>query len=178
MLPHPEVVSQSLTVGVPVYAACQYDAPTSGFVIAYKDREAWQLTATLGELLLSALGRPPPDCVIVPVPSSPNAVRQRGFDHMGSLARWVAKRSGVASVGLLRYVRAVEHVGLSATQRKLLTRATMRASPGRRRVVLVDDVTTTGASLAEARRALLAAGHEVCYAATIAHVLAPQTSRS
>ncbi|MES9535697.1 phosphoribosyltransferase family protein, partial [Actinomadura sp. NPDC000600] len=66
--------------------------------------------------------------------------------------------------------RVADQAGLSAKERaaNLKGAVEVRADVAGRRLVLVDDVVTTGASLAEAARALRAAGGEVTAAAAIA----------
>ncbi|WP_225991356.1 ComF family protein [Actinomadura montaniterrae] len=79
----------------------------------------------------------------------------------------------VVAVGGLRQCRRVaDQAGLGARARRDnlsgALEAVGRAALAGRRVVLVDDVITTGASLAEAARALRAAGADVVAAATVA----------
>jgi len=151
---------------VPIVTGLRYVPPVPGFIIAYKDHGAWQLTGTLGPVLWAALRclRVPPGTVLVPVPSSPAAVRARGFEHTWTLARWVSRRTGLPARRLLRRVReASDQVGQGARARLVAQRGTMAAVPGLAlcSVVVVDDVVTTGATLAEAVRALAAGGHRV-----------------
>jgi len=157
---------------VPIVTGLRYARPVPGFVIAYKDREAWQLVRWLGPVLLASVRTlaAPPGAVLVPVPSSTASVRGRGFDHTLTLTRWVARRTGLVASPLLRRVhRASDQVGLDAAERWAGQRGTMAARPGPRRiVVLVDDVVTTGATCAEAVRALEAAGHRVAGVAAVA----------
>jgi len=172
--PRPHEVTRA-GLDVPVVAALAYDE-AARFVIAYKDREAWQLTAPLGQALAGAVGAvveeigtgsPPP--VIVPVPSSPAVVRRRGFDHTATLAQWVARRVRVRwSPILRRSAVAPDQMTLGASSRLTAQAHTMCARPGHRRVIIVDDVVTTGATAAEAVRALRAGGHVVIGIAAIA----------
>ena len=122
--------------------------------------------------------------VLVPVPSAPAAVRARGHDHARRLAIAAARqlnRAGssgdlsqaqpVRAVPLLVGVRAVaDQAGLDAAGRIAnLAGAFVARGPLRGcRVVVVDDVVTTGATLVEATRALQAAGAEVLGAAVVA----------
>ncbi|GHJ22307.1 ComF family protein [Streptomyces albus] len=103
---------------------------------------------------------------LVPVPSSRRAVAGRGHDPVRGLAQEAARmlrREGMAVrvLPVLRQRRSVvDQSGLTATQRTANVAGALEAAPaGRRllgagRVVLVDDVMTTGASLTEAARAL------------------------
>ncbi|MFL5277748.1 MAG: ComF family protein [Myxococcales bacterium] len=99
--------------------------------------------------------------VIAPVPLHPSRLRERGFDQAALLARAAARRFALPCAHLLVRTRPTKaQVGLDRTRREANVRGAFRARravPGAR-VCLVDDVLTTGATAAEAARALLAAG--------------------
>lgn len=99
---------------------------------------------------------------VVPVPLHPQRLRSRGFDHVALLARHVARSLGVPwQVRRLRRARATPpQAGLKGADRVANVRGAFRARPDakRPRVLLVDDVRTTGATLEAAADALRAAG--------------------
>jgi predicted amidophosphoribosyltransferase len=107
--------------------------------------------------------------LLVPVPSGRRAVRARGHDPARRIAFAAAgelRRSGVPAraLGVLRQRRAVaDQSGLNSRQRLDNLAGALAVAPGGARllyggpVVLVDDVMTTGASLAEAARAVRSA---------------------
>jgi predicted amidophosphoribosyltransferase len=107
--------------------------------------------------------------LVVPVPSSPAAVRRRGQDVVRDLAvRAVRGRDGAQVVAALRQVRRPQDqsgLGVGARQDNVRGAYAVRRRHQRqvngRRCVVVDDVVTTGASAAEAVRALTAAGGHV-----------------
>ncbi|GAA0215899.1 hypothetical protein GCM10009527_009820 [Actinomadura nitritigenes] len=115
---------------------------------------------------------------IVWVPSRRGAVRRRGHDPMRqavavAVHRLRAGGVPVVALGGLRQCRRVaDQAGLGAKARRDNLNGALEAVAGAplagRRVVLVDDVVTTGASLSEAARALRAAGADVAAAATVA----------
>lgn len=118
--------------------------------------------------------------LLVTVPSTASSVRSRDGDHVLELARRVAERSrqawSEATPGLVVVRRRRDQVGLGRAARAANLHGSMRATdvlvrraarPGTA-VVLVDDIVTTGASLAEAHRALLAAGVRPWGAAVVA----------
>ena len=106
----------------------------------------------------------------MPIPTSRAAMRRRGF----RVPELVARRAALAPRSLLAPTRrTADQRGLDRDQRQAnvegsLTARTSAPDAGIRRVVIIDDVVTTGATLDEAARALRAAGWDVAGAATIA----------
>ncbi|WP_308493301.1 ComF family protein [Microbacterium terrisoli] len=118
-------------------------------------------------LAAAAAGWSRPDVVVVAVPTSRAAMRRRGY----RVAELLARRAGLRPRRLLTTTRAVaDQRGLGRGARAGNVSGSMRAA--RRldgvRVLIVDDVVTTGATLAEATRALQAAGAVPVGAATVA----------
>lgn len=120
------------------------------------------------EHLLAALGRTGVTYALVPVPSARAAVRERGLDHTRVLAlrasRIIATRHSLR-LPVRAWLRASrtgqDQVGLDAEARWANRRQHFRVRAGRGpadRPILVDDVTTTGATLAGAATALERAG--------------------
>lgn len=176
--------------GFPVTAtAGPYDDVHRGLLGAHKEDQALMLTSLLGDRLAASVGelltvlRVPVDepVILVPVPSAAAAVRERGFDATGALARRAVRRLSaerpVRSVGLLAQHRGLaDQSGLDAAERAANLRGGLRLRRGwaaaRSRsdgpaLVVVDDLVTTGASLTEASRCLADAGFEVLGAATV-----------
>ncbi|MDR6866361.1 putative amidophosphoribosyltransferase [Microbacterium resistens] len=113
-------------------------------------------------------GRLPAVDALVPVPTSRAAFRRRGYRVPEILAR----RTGFPVLRALAPVRRVaDQRGLGRDARRRNVAGSLRARrPGRGlRVIVVDDVVTTGATLDEAVRALAAAGFRVvgCVAAAV-----------
>jgi predicted amidophosphoribosyltransferase len=163
-----------------VYALAPYREPVSELIIAQKEHGRLDLARPLGRGLAAVVAAAladgaagmaasgPPRVLLVPVPSSKAAERRRGQDPVLRMARAAAvslRRRGV-SVGVvraLRHNRAVaDQVGLSRQARAANLAGSMSVTPTGRRVlsgqafvaVLLDDVYTSGATLAEAARAL------------------------
>jgi len=120
------------------------------------------------------------DC-LVPVPLARRRLIQRQFNQSGLLAREVSRLSGVAwSALLLAKIRETEpQVNLSGAARRenlrgafAVTRSGQAAIRGRK-VVLVDDVITTGATAEAATKALLAAGATSVDVLAVARVTTP-----
>ena len=158
----------------PVAALAAYDGPVKAMLLAHKEHGRLALTRPLGQAV-AVVARPlvTGPLVLCPVPSARSAVRQRGYDHALRLAREAARalrpHHRVVARHLLQPVRRVaDQAGLTAAQRVANLHGALRGLPHPpARVLLVDDVITTGASLQEAARALSEAGHLVVGAAVV-----------
>lgn len=99
--------------------------------------------------------------MIVPVPTDEGRRKRRGFNQSTLLAQHMAKTIGMPMCEAIRRTESRgPQRGLNAEQRKKNLENCMRADERVRgkRIVLVDDVYTTGATAGEAARALYAAG--------------------
>lgn len=160
-------------VGLPVvHAAAGYEDAVRAVLLGHKERGALGLAGALGRALAGAVRASAPyaagtgPLLLVPVPSARSAVRARGHDPARRIALAASaelRRTGSQArvLSVLRQRRAVaDQAGLSARQRLAnLSGALEAAAGGVRllaggRIVLVDDLMTTGASLVEAARAV------------------------
>ena len=155
-----------------VLAVAGFDGPVPRIVRAYKDAGERRLAGSIAEMLLDAaehaeLAAPDryggllasADAVAF-VPATAEAFRRRGFDHMEAVARALADLSGIPLLDCL-----AKHG--RADQRRLDRAGRLASSAGAYEVVadvraarllLVDDVITTGATMEAAAAALKRAG--------------------
>lgn len=109
---------------------------------------------------------------VVPVPLSIRGLRERGFNQSLLLAKIVSDRSGIPLIidGLLKISDTPPQIGLSARKRRTNLKGvfeTVRDFPGMR-LLLVDDVMTTGATANECSLRLRKAGAEDVTVLTLA----------
>ncbi len=114
------------------------------------------------------------DLVLVPIPLSRAGKRKRGYNQSEILARELARALGDWPVELLlAKVRetAAQHTARNRRERLSNLKGAYRAAPETlgKNILLIDDITTTHATFAEARRALKAAGAKRVLAFAIAH---------
>lgn len=177
---------------LPVWTVTAYTGPVREVVVAWKDRGRLDLTAPLAGALAGAAREVAPVLLaagvgplwVVPAPSSGAARRRRGADLVGALAGGVARgcrdagQPAVVVRVLAQRRGARDQVGLSARDRRANLRGRVRrrrrvAVPAGQAVLLVDDVLTTGATLAACDDALRAAGARVVAGITLAATPAP-----
>ena len=166
----------------PPWAGGTYDGTLRAALLAHKERHVAGLAAPLATLLAGAVvaaGHEP--VLLVPVPSRPGVVRSRGHDPLLDVVRRAARLVPGATVApLLRSRGAVlDQAGLTAADRAAnlagslwCPSGSLRRFAGRTgRVVVCDDVLTTGATAREAQRALAASGLDVRAVAVVAATL-------
>ncbi|MCT1828902.1 ComF family protein [Brevibacterium luteolum] len=176
-----------------VTAAGSYTGVLRAALVAFKESGRKDLAPLLGLQLaraiitcLQEIPTPGGLVLLVPVPATPKARRARDGNHVAQLCAAAAQllaadRLRVHTAELLTVRRHRDQVGFGARSRRrnvrgshaLDTRLTPRArhAVSQTTTVLVDDICTTGATLAESARALRAGGILPCGTAVIA--LAP-----
>lgn len=190
--PAPEQCGDCLRHAPPLDRACAavaYGYPWSSLIAQFKFGEQPGWAAFFAGLLLAqadvanALGALGPKDWLVPLPLSLDRLAQRGFNQAWELARALAADS--ASVGradarlLLRIAHTRPQSQLPRNQRLANVAQSFAVDPLRtaaltgRRVVLIDDVMTSGASVFSATRVLREAGAAHVTALVFARTEAP-----
>ncbi len=154
----------------PTFAAGAYEGVVRRLLVAHKEQGRLALVQPLGVLLQAAVvaGRAQ-RCgseVLVPVPSRRSATRRRGHAPVSRMARSASSALGTAvSVrAILGYSRRViDQSGLDLEQRQANLGGALQVTASAVRlggcdVVLVDDICSSGSTLAAASRALRSVG--------------------
>ena len=145
------------------YCFGSYEGNLREWIHLYKYGRVKTLCRPLGELLLAALPRGEQWDAIVPVPLHWQRRWRRGFNQSALLARFLARRKAIPMVQALKRVRYTPtQTGLSNTGRRKNVAAAFdavrRRSVSGRRILLVDDVMTTGSTAASCAAVLRRAG--------------------
>lgn len=171
-------------VHVPVIAATAYEGPARRLVLMHKDRGRTSLATPLGAALGAAVrsvaatvDSAVPAVQLVPVPSRRMNLVRRGRSTVAELAHAACRELGNGSIveSVLRVRQPLrDQVGLTADQRQrnlagafVASGRAHEAARGNMPVVVVDDIVTSGATSAEAVRALEAGGYWVVGVAAV-----------
>jgi ComF family protein len=169
--PGPGILSMEAIADPPAYrkarAVVRYDDVARTLVHSLKYGDRMDLAPALGAWMASA-GRPllAEADALVPVPLHWRRLWTRRFNQSAALAQAIARRSGVpARYDLLRRVKPTpQQVGLSRSERERNVQGAFRVPPAAkaeiagRRLIVVDDVLTSGATIDACARVLLQAG--------------------
>ena len=181
-------------------AALSYEGCAKRIVRGFKDENELRLDTTMASLICRAMrGRLPPNVArrrfdepplqtntlpkdwtlwadaIVPIPATSAAVRRRGFDHMERIGNICSSWTGLPLVkALIPRAGVTDQRNLGREQRRENLAGSFTAdfafSDIPRRIIVIDDVITTGATSAAAAKALLDAGAEQVAVVALARV--------
>jgi predicted amidophosphoribosyltransferase len=161
----------------PLSALVRYEDRGRDLVTTLKYRNGRRLVRPLGPLL-AELAAPHRADVVAWVPASRSGRRRRGFDQGRLLARATARGLGLPALSLLGRGPGPPQTHRSAAARRVGPRLVARRA-GRGRVVLVDDVITTGTTMVVAAAALRGVGwHPVAGVAVAATPRRPASVRA
>ncbi|MFN7996733.1 MAG: ComF family protein [Bryobacteraceae bacterium] len=150
-----------------------YEGTLRKLIHLYKYSGIRRLADPMGRLIVSALPLDRQFDAVVPVPLHWRRRWQRGFNQSELLARAIARRRGIPMLGVLRRGSATRaQAGLSNAQRRENVAGAFRARrrvPGMR-ILLVDDVMTTGATSGACARVLKRAGAKSVSVVSLARV--------
>jgi ComF family protein len=159
--------------GIRGWSVTDYGPVEKSLIESFKESGVTALAANLARVMLAGLQALDDEqrtaiagAVLVPTPSSKANYRRRGYLPTMVLAKAIQRQAnlGLSVVAGLAFVRDVsDQASLKSEQRMENLSGSMvaKSSIAGQRVILIDDVVTTGATLVEAHRAVTAAGGEV-----------------
>jgi ComF family protein len=185
----PEVSSRPLSPTLRVWSGLEYDGVARAALLALKRDGRLDVAKTLALALASAvteLGEERRAATrletsrvhLVPVPGSRSAYRRRGYDPVTLLMR----RAALTPSRLFAPARphaAQKTLDVESREHNLRDAFRLRSAVAGQRILLIDDIVTSGATLREAARVLTRAGAEVIGAAAVASTplrFAPHTT--
>jgi ComF family protein len=125
----------------------------------------------LGDLLDACVDELPREAVIVAIPTTSSHIRIRGYDHARLIAKYFATKRGLTYQTLLQRRTNTMQRNASRKERVSQARKAFQVTTdldGDVPYLLIDDITTTGATLYFATKALQNAGATTVWVATIA----------
>jgi ComF family protein len=168
--PGPDLLSMQAIADPPAYqrarAAVRYDEVAKTLVHALKYQDRTDLAPTMGRWMARAGHELLNEAdLLVPVPLHWRRAWSRRYNQSGALAQVIARQTGVnVSRDALRRVRPTQQqIGLSRSERATNVQGAFKVSQDKttdvqgRRVILIDDVLTSGATVDACARALLRA---------------------
>jgi ComF family protein len=161
-----------------VLAPFSYEGPVAKAIHRLKFSNRPELAHSLGQRLATevVLARIPSGATIVPVPTTPERIVERGYNQSALLASAMSRKSGIRLIptALRRNHSAPHQVGADKAQRARQVAGAFTADSGiiaNAKVILVDDVVTTGATSAACAKAIEAAGGQLIAVVAVARVL-------
>jgi ComF family protein len=148
--------------GVRVWAPLAYSGPARDLVTALKFRGALGVAdAMAAQIAANAPSELLEGVTLVPVPLHARRLRSRGYNQASAIAAALGERTGLELADcLVRTGPPVTQVGRARSERRAGPAGAIELRGGGlpARVLLIDDVVTTGATLAACRATLVAAG--------------------
>jgi predicted amidophosphoribosyltransferase len=166
--------------GLSIYSSIRYSSVAKSILLSAKEDSIKIADELIISALTNCIKRLPTQvlrsCILMPIPGSKRAIRKRGRDFIYELTKEVSLRTGLPCISGMEVTRTLlDQSGLSAIDRRRNIAGAFKASiqSTEQDLILVDDLVTTGATLLEAKRALLTNGITVSRAITACVAQAP-----
>jgi ComF family protein len=153
-------------------AATAYAGIPRQLVAALKFRGRLSVARPMAAAIAAAIGLPP-DAAVVPVPAASSRQRRRGFDPADEIAAALSRLTGRPFLRCLKRTDGPRQVGRARRDRLASPPRVWASGPVPPAALLVDDVVTTGATLAACALALRTAGATEVRAAAFARSVGP-----
>jgi len=141
---------------------------------AYKFENVKAASRSLINLLDDTLPVLAVDTVIVPIPTASSHVRQRGYDHLEILARLLSQTRELPTVHLLQRLSTKTQHQLNKRERQQEAVSAFGINKAlaldfNTPLLLLDDIITTGSTVASAAQVLSSAGYKTIFVAALAY---------
>ncbi|MDO4854548.1 MAG: ComF family protein [Coriobacteriia bacterium] len=156
-------------------SVCRASPEALKIIRIYKDSGDRTLAEPLSRLLAQAIPRSWSGAHLTPIPARANALKKRGFDHIEALSIKLARRAHLHRSLLLTHAGKEDQRELDAAARLANMRDAFALQPGSAaavppKIILLDDVITTGATIYAAAECLRQAGAKEVYGLSFARV--------
>jgi len=155
-----------------VWVRTQYEGPAKQLIHDFKFGRKLAAAEPIAQLMAESLPFLPASTIVVHIPTATNRVRKRGYDHAEKIARALAGRLGLHHDTLLMRTTQTRQVGAKRIERFAQMQDSFRARHPEKlqeaTVLLIDDLTTTGATLEAAAKCLKSAGAKTVNAVVFA----------
>lgn len=150
------------------FCVSEYTTNASLIVNAIKEKGLTSLISSVADLVVAHWPNELQQPVLVPLPSSPANNKKRGFSHTVMMSRALSRK--LPSATYRELIKSAgprqDQVGLAASQRVINMEGAFKVElrgfrPAQSPIVLIDDVLTSGASMAAAIQTMAAAGLNV-----------------
>lgn len=171
MSPNSKTCDKCRKLGAPSYCwiSTDYEGIAKQLVQLLKFKHMRSAANAISELMSDTLGssmtakdRIKLNYLVLPIPTASSRVRQRSFDHSDLIATKFCKQNKMTKGSQLKRLGQTRQVGSKRSVRLTQARDIYYVQPARgvtgRNILLIDDVTTTGATLEDAARILRKAG--------------------
>lgn len=152
----------------------RFEGGATRLITVYKDRHEIRLAEPIAALLAANIDPAwRGGCAITNIPARKRALRKRGFDHMAVVAQRLSQIAGIPYASVFAPWDNPDQRDADAAGRMRNMRSALKVAPGTavpRKVIVVDDVLTTGATLYAAATTLKDAGALEVFGLTLARV--------
>ena len=158
-----------------VHVAAPYEGTYEQVLYEYKFESRRQAAQQIAEMMSENMPEITGECIVVHIPTAPSRIRERGFDHAKQITKELMKyldQDMFEHQGLLRRKSNVRQLGKSKQVRMQQMRDEFYIDHdvdlSDKNILLVDDVVTSGATLAAAAKTLKSAGARRIYSVVYA----------
>lgn len=158
-----------------LWVVCAYEGLAKDLIYKLKFERAGYLAKDISRLLADCLPMLPSDTLVCHVPTAPKRIRIRGYDQSKLIAKELCKQKNLRNANIFSRVSNSRQLGASRQKRfdqvKMAYILKSSSLVKNKKIIIVDDVTTSGATLEFLAKTLKQAGAKSVSAVVFAQVL-------